>query len=59
MAVEPACGRAARRPEIDAVAVCVPTPLHVEVALAALDAGKRVLIEKPLAPSPERRRRIC
>jgi myo-inositol 2-dehydrogenase/D-chiro-inositol 1-dehydrogenase len=38
-------------PEIDAVAVCVPASLHVEVALAALDAGKHVLIEKPLALS--------
>jgi predicted dehydrogenase len=34
---------------IDAVAVCVPPQRHVEVALAALDAGKHLLIEKPLA----------
>ncbi|MDF2459429.1 MAG: oxidoreductase domain protein [Nitrospira sp.] len=34
---------------IDAVAVCVPPKQHVEVALAALDAGKHLLIEKPLA----------
>ena len=36
-------------PEIDAVAVCVPAQLHVEVALACLAAGKHLLIEKPLA----------
>lgn len=36
-------------PEIDAVAVCVPAQRHVEVALVALDAGKHLLIEKPLA----------
>lgn len=36
-------------PGIDAIAVCVPAEFHVEVALAALDAGKHVLIEKPLA----------
>ncbi len=34
---------------IDAVAVCVPPQRHVEVALAAMDAGKHLLIEKPLA----------
>jgi myo-inositol 2-dehydrogenase / D-chiro-inositol 1-dehydrogenase len=36
---------------IDAVAVCVPARDHVELALAALDAGKHVFVEKPLALS--------
>ncbi|MBI3300777.1 MAG: Gfo/Idh/MocA family oxidoreductase [Deltaproteobacteria bacterium] len=36
---------------IEAVAVCVPTQFHVEVALAALDTGKHLFIEKPLALS--------
>jgi myo-inositol 2-dehydrogenase/D-chiro-inositol 1-dehydrogenase len=36
-------------PAIDAVGVCVPVRLHVEVALAALEAGKHLFIEKPLA----------
>jgi len=34
---------------VDAVAVCVPPALHAEVALATLDAGKHVFVEKPLA----------
>lgn len=36
-------------PDVDAVAVLVPAALHAEVALAALDAGKHVFLEKPLA----------
>jgi myo-inositol 2-dehydrogenase/D-chiro-inositol 1-dehydrogenase len=38
-------------PAIDAVAVCVPPQFHVEVALAALEAGKHLFVEKPLALS--------
>jgi predicted dehydrogenase len=34
---------------IEAIAICVPAQFHVEIALAALDAGKHVFIEKPLA----------
>ncbi len=36
-------------PEIDVLAVCVPAQRHAVVALTALDAGKHLLIEKPLA----------
>ena len=35
--------------EIDAVDVCIPTPSHAEVILKALDHGKHVFCEKPLA----------
>lgn len=34
---------------VDAVLILTPVSLHHQVALAALDAGKHVLIEKPLA----------
>jgi predicted dehydrogenase len=36
-------------PEVDAVAVATPAGTHLKVALAALQAGKHVLVEKPLA----------
>jgi predicted dehydrogenase len=37
------------RDAVDAVSVAVPNHLHLPVALAALESGKHVLIEKPLA----------
>jgi predicted dehydrogenase len=39
--------------DIDAVSVAVPNILHMPVALAAFEAGKHVLIEKPLARNAE------
>lgn len=36
-------------PELHGVAVCTPEHLHAEIALAALEAGKVVMVEKPLA----------
>ncbi|WP_327373217.1 Gfo/Idh/MocA family oxidoreductase [Streptomyces sp. NBC_01216] len=36
-------------PSVDAVAVATPAGTHLDVALAALRAGKHVLVEKPLA----------
>ncbi|MDF2441070.1 MAG: hypothetical protein JWN98_2054 [Abditibacteriota bacterium] len=36
-------------PHVDAILVCVPTHLHAAIAIAALEAGKAVFCEKPLA----------
>ncbi|MCA1648146.1 MAG: Gfo/Idh/MocA family oxidoreductase [Chloroflexi bacterium] len=36
-------------PEIDGCIVCTPNDTHVEVGLAVANAGKHLLIEKPLA----------
>ncbi len=53
-------------PNVDAVDVCLPHYLHGRVALAALEAGKHVIVEKPIATSvdeaegyPEGRRKQC
>ncbi|WP_394214849.1 Gfo/Idh/MocA family protein [Brachybacterium vulturis] len=40
-------------PEIDVIDICTPGDTHVEIAVAALAAGKHVLCEKPLANSVE------
>lgn len=37
------------RSDIDAVSVCVPSGLHAQVAIDAMQAGKHVLVEKPIA----------
>lgn len=44
--------------EVDAVVVATPPSTHVAVALQAIEAGKHVLVEKPLAPTAEGARRL-
>jgi UDP-N-acetyl-2-amino-2-deoxyglucuronate dehydrogenase len=39
------------RPDIDAICICTPSGQHAEQTLAALKAGKHVLVEKPMALS--------
>jgi predicted dehydrogenase len=44
--------------ELDAVDICTPPNLHLEVAAAALERGLPVLCEKPLARNPQEAREM-
>ena len=39
---------AVARPDVDIVAVCTPSGTHLEVAVAAAQAGRHLLVEKPI-----------
>lgn len=43
--------RLLERDDIDLIDICTPGNTHAEIAIAALEAGKHVLCEKPLANS--------
>ncbi|MCI4677053.1 Gfo/Idh/MocA family oxidoreductase [Rhodoblastus acidophilus] len=45
-------------PDIEAIAVATPVHSHYDLALAALEAGKHVLVEKPMAPTADLARRL-
>ena len=45
-------------PEIDAVYIASPVFLHAKQAMAAADAGKHILIEKPLAMTSEEGQKV-
>jgi predicted dehydrogenase len=45
-------------PEVAAVSIALPDPLHREAAVAAAEAGKHLLVEKPLATTEEDARAI-
>jgi UDP-N-acetylglucosamine 3-dehydrogenase len=44
--------------EMDAVVICTPNHLHEEMAIAALEAGKHVFVERPLATTAEGAQRV-
>jgi predicted dehydrogenase len=39
-------------PDLDIIDICAPNEFHKSLTIAALDAGKHVICEKPLAPNP-------
>jgi UDP-N-acetyl-2-amino-2-deoxyglucuronate dehydrogenase len=49
---------ALQRPDVDVVIVTTPSGAHLEPAVAAANAGKHVVVEKPLEITPERCDRI-
>ncbi len=46
-------------PDVHVIDICTPTPTHVDLCLAALAAGKHVLVEKPIARTSAEARRIA
>lgn len=47
-----------QRDDVDLIDICTPGDTHAEIAIAALEAGKHVLCEKPLANSVEEAERM-
>ena len=47
-AAEPDLGALLARDDVDVVSVCVPSGLHAEVGVRAAEAGKHLVVEKPI-----------
>jgi predicted dehydrogenase len=47
-----------QNPQIDAIVIATPASTHYDLALAVLQAGKHVLVSKPLATSSEQAYRL-
>jgi scyllo-inositol 2-dehydrogenase (NADP+) len=47
------------RQDVDMVVIATPTPLHAEQARAALDAGKHVVVDKPMSTTSREARELA
>ncbi len=47
-----------QRPDIDLVCICTPSGLHAEMGIAAAQAGKHVIVEKPIDIALEQARAL-
>ena len=45
-------------PDIDIISICLPSSLHAEYAVRAMEAGKHVLVEKPIDITVEAAQKI-
>ena len=43
---------------VDVISICLPSAMHADFAVRAMEAGKHVLVEKPLDITPDRARLI-
>jgi UDP-N-acetylglucosamine 3-dehydrogenase len=48
-----------KSPDVDAVHICTPNETHHRIGLLALNAGKNVLLEKPMALTPRDAWELC
>ncbi len=49
----------AKETELDAISVCTPNGLHAVNTIAALEAGKHVIVEKPMAMTATEGKAMC
>ncbi len=45
--------------EVDVISICLPSGMHAEFACRAMEAGKHVLVEKPIDISVDAAEKIC
>ncbi|MFX0169273.1 MAG: Gfo/Idh/MocA family oxidoreductase [Candidatus Hodarchaeota archaeon] len=47
-----------RLEDVDAITICTPTVTHADIALQAIEAGKHILVEKPMTDTVQQAHRI-